>query len=333
MEKIRNYSFVLLLCSLPLLICCGKTDAENRTQMQGKIYDRFNVVSKNGGSESFLYFTDPHLLSYGNRFDENIRNQLVSSFDLAKEVYELLPLNFVLCGGDWLTDSDTQEIAKQKLLFADKQMKSMFTPYYKMMGNHDTNYQGIISEENKNRGDFPKDFIDKEYFSETGSAYYSFIEGNTEFFILDSGLDWNTDLDDYRREQLKWLSKQLEKSDCLHKAIGIHMFYNDGIKITPMAEELMSICSAFNSRTKYIIDDDEYDFSHSRGVIHFVISGHSHVDFTEIVQGIPVIGTTCFYNETHPFDICILNYNTGYLDMIRVGEGEDRHVEMYMSKD
>ena len=123
MEKIRNFSFVLLLCSLPLLICCGKTDAENRTQRQGKIYDRFNVVSKNGGSESFLYFTDPHLLSYGNRFDENIRNQLVSSFDLAKEVYELLPLNFVLCGGDWLNDSDTQEIAKQKLLFADFRRK------------------------------------------------------------------------------------------------------------------------------------------------------------------------------------------------------------------
>ena len=335
MEKIRCFSFVLLLFSLPLFACCNKTDEGDRTQEKARmVYQRFSAISTNceSGPEAFLYFTDPHLLSYGNRFDESIKNQLVSSFDLAKEVYKMLPLNFVLCGGDWLIDSDTQEIAKQKLLFADKQMKSMFTPYYKMFGNHDTNYQGIISDDNKNRGDFPREFIDKEYFSETGSAYYSFVEGNTEFFVLDSGIDWNPALNDYRREQLKWLSNELEKSDRLHKAIGIHLFYNDGIKITPMAEELMSICSAFNSRTKYIIDDDEYDFSHSRGVIHFVISGHSHVDFTERVKGIPVIGTTNFYRGTHPFDICILDYNTGYLDMVRVGEGEDRHVEMYMNK-
>lgn len=332
-EKVLS-ALLFFLCPTLFVSSC-ESDSNGRDVQKEEAITAFRAKADSVIDKvTFLYFTDPHLLSYGNQFTDAIKSKFVSSFSPVGELFNILPLNFCLCGGDWLTDGDTQEVAAEKLLYADSQMKQLFGgKYYKMFGNHDTNYQGTVSETDPTRGDFSRDFIDKDYFSETGSAYYSFIEGNTEFYILDSGIDWNTELDDYRTEQLQWLSKQLEKSDCLHKAIGIHMFYNDVPVITPMAEELISICTAFNSRTHYKIDDDEYDFSDSRGVIHFVISGHCHAGFTEIVQGIPVIGTTCFYKETHPFDICILNYNTGYLDMIRVGEGEDRNVEMYMSKD
>lgn len=327
-------SVQLLLCATLFVSSCESDSDEWDVQRESTIAAFRAKTDSIVDKETFLYFTDPHLLSYDNQFSEAIKYNFESSFSPVGELFNILPLNFCLCGGDWLNAGDTQEVAAEKLLYADSQMKQLFSgKYYKMFGNHDTNYQGLVSETDSTRGVFSRDFIDKTYFSETGSAYYTFDGRNTSFFILDSWLDWTLQMDDYRWEQLDWLSNQLKNNRCQHKVIGIHMYYNEG-QTVPMSEVLMDICDAFNLRQTISVNGREYDFSESVGKVHLIISGHNHVDGLNYVGRdgeIPVVRTCAFMKDNTPnFDLCVLDYDTGYLHMIRVGTGENRKVKLAM---
>lgn len=332
-NKEKVLSALLFFWCPTLFVSSCESDSNGRDVQKEEAITAFRAKADSVIDKvTFLYFTDPHLLSYGNQFTDAIKSKFVSSFSPVGELFNILPLNFCLCGGDWLTDGDTQEVAAEKLLYADSQMKQLFGgKYYKMFGNHDTNYQGTVSETDPTRGDFSRDFIDKTYFSETGSAYYTFNAKSTSFFILDSWLDWTLQMDDYRWEQLNWLATQLKDNRYQHKVIGIHMYYNEG-QAVPMSEELTDICDAFNLRQKISVNGREYDFSQSVGKIHLIISGHNHVDGLNYVghnSDIPVVRTYAFMKDNKPtFDLCILDYDNGYLHMIRVGTGENRKVKL-----
>lgn len=330
---IRRLSLFLLLCCLPLFTFCEKPDIiiEDTLSKEARpAFEQFNDLARSGNVDDvFLFFTDPHLLGSGNKFSINEQNRLIGSFDVAKELYDTLKLDFCLCGGDWLNSGDTQAMAKEKLLFADQQMKDKFSRYYKMLGNHDTNYQGIISIEDPKRGDFPRSFVDEVYFSETGSAFYSFLGKETQFFVLDSDLDWSLAMDDYRWEQLHWLADELTKTENEHLVLCIHMFYCQG-KITPMSELLVQLIDNYNSCETITLNGKQYDYTSAKGKIHCVISGHSHydsLDYEGADKNIPII-RTCNYtiNGTHTFDLCVMDYERGVLNLIRVGEGESREI-------
>lgn len=332
---LRFLRLFIFLCCLPLFAFCDEPEIKIEVNLSKEVKlacDRYNDITKRGNiDEAFLFFTDPHLLGSGNQFSEDTKNNFIASFDLANELFDTLKLDFCLCGGDWLNSGDTRNVAMEKLLFADRQMKILFPRYYKMMGNHDTNYQGIVSETDLSRGDFFKEDIDLKYFSDTGKAYYSFKTKISEFFILDSGLDWVVEIDEYRNNQIKWLSKKLIESTSLHKVIGIHMFYintPNNNEITPMSREIIEVCNSFNTRKKYTIDELELDYSESNGFVHYILTGHCHVDFVENINGIPIIGTRSFCDETHPFDICVVDYDSGYLDLIRVGKDGNRRLKI-----
>lgn len=333
-NKVKVLSVLMLLCATLFVSSCGNDSNASAVQRESAMTEFRAIADSIIDKETFLYFTDPHLLGYDNQFSEAVKSRFVSSFYPVGELFNLLPLNFCLCGGDWLTGGDTQEVAAEKLLYADSQMKQLFNgKYYKMFGNHDTNYQGIVSVTNSTRGDFSREFIDKTYFSETGSAYYSFDGRNTSFFILDSWLDWTPEMNDYRWEQLNWLATQLKDNRNQHKVIGMHMYYNEG-QAVPMSEKLTDICDAFNLRQTISVNGREYDFSQSVGKIHLIISGHNHVDGIHYVGrngDIPVVRTCTFMKDNMPtFDLCVLDYESGYLHMIRVGTGEDRTVKLAM---
>ena len=330
----RFVAFFFLLCSLPLFAFCEKPEIiiEDTLSKEAKpAFDRFNELVNNGNiSETFLFFTDPHLLGAINVFSQDDRSSLIGAFDVAKELYDTLKLGFCLCGGDWLNFGDTQEMAKEKLLFADQQMKMKFTQYYKMMGNHDTNYQGIVSLDDPKRGDLPRAFIDNEYFSETGSAYFSFSSKETQYLVLDSGIDYTLKLDDYRWEQIKWFANQLKETNNKHVALLVHMFYSEG-ELTPMSKIIVEICDAYNKRQSVSLNGLEYDFSSVNGKIHFVLAGHSHYDsltYEGVDNNLPVI-ETCNYtiNGSKSFELCLVDYEKNILHLVRVGKGKDRSID------
>ena len=283
-------------------------------------YERLNE------KEAFVFFSDPHLLGYHSSLSYGEEQLFDSSFKSMRAIYNYLPFSFCLCGGDWLNNGDTQDSAKGKLLYADEMMNQWFYPYYKMMGNHDTNYQGVVSETDSSRGDLPDTFINDVYYSDIGTAYYTIKGMNTLFFILDSGIDWASQIDSYRQEQIEWLVSQLLTNIEKHIVIGIHMFYNGKI-VMPMSQALMDICNAFNRRDVYESSFVKADFTASQGVVHFILCGHNHADFVYDEYGIPCIGITKFITEGQPsFDLCLVDYESGCLNMIRVGSGSDRHI-------
>ena len=328
----RTAWYALLLCVFPISTSCDNLDSVISEDEVKIAIDQFNTLYNNTqNAEAFLFFSDPHLLSGENRFTPATKQHLDNSFGLAKELYDVLPLSFCLCGGDWLNQRDTQDMAKEKLLYADRLMKSKFGRYYKMMGNHDTNYQGYVSTDNDQRGDLPREFIDNEYFSDTGSSYYAFDGDNTRFYILDSGLDWNIAMDDYRWEQILWLAEQLESNDVEHIAIGIHMFYNSDI-ITPMSELLVQLCDAYNAKQSINLNKIEFDFAKTNGKIHLILSGHGHKDGLNYEGkdcSVPVVRICSFtINGSQSFDLCLIDYGRKIVNLIRIGQGENRVVEL-----
>lgn len=331
LNKILNLILVLSVVSCDTIIfdiTCDNIEGDIDKHIYDSVVSDFqSKLGTINNKDTFIYFTDPHLLGFSNDFSDDVKNTIKSSFIVMKDLYSILPINFCLCGGDWLNRGDTQEMAKQKLLYADFQMKSIFSPYYKLMGNHDINYQGVVSSLDPSRGDLPRDFIDHYYFSETGSAYYSFMTENTQFFILDSGSDWELQMDSYRWEQVRWLAKGLLESESRHIILGMHMFYYYSYVTTPMTEIVVSLSQSFNNHEQFIMGNDVYDYSNTQGKIHAIVSGHSHVDAVDYCNDIPII-RTCSFKESQSFDLCILNYDTYYIDLIRAGSGDNRSVKL-----
>ena len=283
--------------------------------------------------DTFLYFTDPHLLGYDDVFTSSNQRYLIDSFNSVRFLYNKLPFSFCLCGGDWLNSGDSQSTAILKLNYVDAQMKEWFQPYYKMMGNHDYNYQGFVSKDNSQRGDLGFEYINNVYFSQFGKSYYSFKGQNTVFYILDSGIDWEPQINDYRSEQLFWLANQLKTNTAEHIVIGIHMFYNEKVadnKPMPFSVELVSLCNAFNSRSTYVYHESSFDFRDSEGVVHFFLSGHNHIDYNTLYNGIPIVGSSRFIkNDIPTFDLCVIDYDNNRLELVRVGYGKSRCVDFY----
>ena len=294
-------------------------------------YEAFmNCYGTSNNKESFLFFSDPHLLGYNNVFGEYEIASFNSAFDSMRALFKALPIDFCLCGGDWLNNKDTQEVAKLKLKYADSKMKEWFPSYYKMLGNHDTNYQGVVSFDDSSRGDLPYDYINSVYFKETGKSYYSIKGVNTLFVVLDTGIDWETAIDNYRKQQIEWLSQLLYSNTEQHIVIGMHIFFNgkvDKKNPMPMSREIMRLCRAFNRRETYSFEAYNYDYNMAQGKVHFIICGHNHVDFEYYEDDIPCIGiTNLITNRIPSYDLCIIDYDKGYLDMIRVGEGHNRQI-------
>lgn len=289
--------------------------------------NRYNVPEE---KEAFIFFSDPHLVGSNSDFTRKERRVFDSSFSSMRYLYNNLPLEFCLCGGDWLKNHDTQNTAMAKLVFADTQMKNWFQSYYKMMGNHDTNYQGVVSNNDSSRGDLSYDFINSVYFKETGKAYYTIKGKNTLFIILDTGIDWFLLIDDYRMRQIEWLSQLLLSNAEQHVVIGMHMYFNGSIENNnpfPMSKEVLAMCSAFNERKTYDSSVIKCDFSDAYGKVHFVLCGHTHVDFECYDYTVPCVGITRFISSDKPsYDLCLVDYDNGYLDMIRVGHGQSRRI-------
>ena len=288
------------------------------------------LMNNSENVESFIFFTDPHLAE-----NDNYEEQMRSYLKTLKTYYDATPTSFVVCGGDWIGNSDTQKEACFKLGFIDGQMRSRFDKYYPVLGNHDTNYQGVTEEgASAHSGTLTNETVHNLMFRENGGLYYSFNAQNTKFYVLDSGTDWDNTMTNYRWEQVEWLANQLLQDDAQHIAVVVHMMFSSG-NLFGMADYILSVFRAYNDRSSLTIDNGTvFDFSAATGRIEFVISGHAHEDKVMVVNEIPVVVTTNMRNGNTPtFDLCMADYTNRKLHMVRVGSGENRTVELYSKED
>lgn len=310
--QMRNYAF---------------NSVYDTTDIDAKCKDFSAMLNNSGVVESFVFMTDPHLLGLNNTFDASTFKTYIGRL---QKYYNMLPVDWMICGGDWLNNGDYQDIACWKLGYMDATMRKLFKHYFPVLGNHDTNYQGKISEDDTSRGDLTHQTLVNLMFRENGNTYYKFKGNNTQFYVFDTGIDWSTAMDSFKWGQIDWFARALVEDDAEHTVIIQHIFYTDQTIVNPMATNIQTVAGAYNSRSSVTLNGNTYDFSGCTGRIACVIAGHSHFDaiVTEDVS-VPVwLTANMMKGSTPTFDLCIIDYTAGKMKAIRVGTGENREMTL-----
>jgi hypothetical protein len=307
-----------------------KTDSEDQEIDLTKA-DEFNLLFKStsGEVESFVFFSDPH---YCQTYDDasfipsakqNINNILSH--------YENTATNFVLCGGDWLTNHK-QSVAVKDLAKIDGWMNKTFDKYYPVFGNHDNNYQGELDttdNQDANDGTLSNQQMVNLWFRKYGKMYYSFMGTSTKFYVFDTGIDWVVAMNEYRWEQVDWFANQLLNNNDNNIVIVMHIISNNGqdfANITPMSTNITAVAQAFNNRTSITMNGHTYNFSEKTGKVRCAVCGHTHYDYITTLNSIPVYCITTAMDGT--FDLVLLDYGTSKLKTVRVGNGSNREINL-----
>jgi hypothetical protein len=242
---------------------------------------------------------------------------------IIENYYHNIPTDFCFCGGDLLNSGDTPVQACDKLGYVDGTSRKSLYPYHFMLGNHDTNYQG--TEE------LPQNAIDAILFREEGKAYYRFDTDNCTCFVFDTGKDNDHSQSEYRIAQYGFFKDGLLSNVKDNIVLFFHIYYYNSTNQAVMAKDIMDMAGAFNNRTSVTIAGTTYDFSAvTHGTIRFAIVGHSHFDFDVVDNGIPVIGTLNVQKngESPSFDMVLADFSNDVVNLVRVGQGSDRTIQM-----
>ena len=300
--------------------------AYNDTDITDKCKQFSALINRSGIAETFIFMTDPHLLGGSNVFDEA---QFKNYIGLLQKYYNMLPVDWMICGGDWLNNRDYQDAACWKLGYMDATMRKLFKHYYPVLGNHDTNYQGVVSASDASRGDLTHQTLINLMFRSNKNTYYEWSGNNTRFFVFDTQTDWESSMDAFKWTQINWFAESLLTNRDSHIIVLQHIYYTDGTSIAPMSTNIQAICGAFNRRTSVTLNGVTYDFSGVTGKIHCIIAGHSHFDAIDTAGNVPVWLTTNMRDGNTPtFDLMLVDYTAGKLKSIRVGTGSDREMTL-----
>ena len=298
----------------------------NDTDITDKCKQFSALINNSGVAETFIYMTDPHLLRYNNEFDDNLFKTYIG---LLLKYYNMLPVDWMICGGDWLNNGDYQDVACWKLGYMDATMRKLFKHYYPVLGNHDTNYQGVVSASDSSRGDLTHRTLINLMFRANKNTYYEFSGNNTRFFVFDTQTDWESSMDAFKWTQINWFAESLLANRDSHIIVLQHIYYTDGTSIAPMSTNIQAICGAFNRRESVTLNGITYNFSGATGKIHCIIAGHSHTDAIDTAGNVPVWLTTNMQDGNTPtFDLMLIDYTAGKLKSIRVGTGNDREMTL-----
>lgn len=285
-----------------------------------------------GRVDAFLFFTDPHTVHNSDvttLFDDYL-NQI-------EAVYNYTPTSMCVCGGDWLNNGNTKENASLLLGKIDGAMKKHFDNYVLIVGNHDTNYQGKEYMDSGADGTYDREASSECMLSETairnlwhrkqGASYFDVKCDSATYYVFDTGLDWEREMDAYRWTQVDWFANALLTDKPARCAALMHIADYNGAA-TPFVDAVTQIANAYNGKTSVTINGSTYNFAEADGTFGFVLGGHKHQDMNYTVNGMPVILTTNLQAATgYPtFDLVMVDWAAGAVNLVRVGAGENRKV-------
>ena len=202
-----------------------------------------------------------------------------------------------------------------------------------MLGNHDTNYQGTIA--------LSQNAINAIMFNDFGKAYYRIERHNCALYVFDSGTDGRTSLSSYDKEQLDWFAKPLVAEQKDNIVIASHIIIEgtqENSHLSAFATAIEQIAEAYNNRGSVTIDGVSYAFIGvtGNGRIRCFIGGHTHYDYANTEEAIPIFITlnaiaTNELSSENPdirFDMILIDFDEGKLHAIRVGDGENRTMNL-----
>lgn len=307
--------------------------------------------------ETFLFFTDPHLTSHDrySAMTELRRNTFISTI---QKFYNSLPLDYCICGGDWLNSNQDTVEACESLGYIDAYMRKLFKNYLPALGNHDLNpySNGIHTAPTGNAWNLSlsQNTLKNLMFRENGETYYSSKANNTMFYIFDNGVSFIRAItnNDYPRftnnrwDQVDWFANKLLTDDEKHSVIVSHIYSNassesdwflypssfngyGGKGVHELSKYIREIAIAYNNREQITKNGITYDFSNCEGHVHLYLCGHTHFDYVDTSNFLPVICTTLTERGAIPtFDCCLMDYESNTLKMLRVGTGYGRFIHL-----
>ena len=310
----------------------GATDfASKCTEFSSLFYGDTIVPDKTAPAdfESFLFFTDPHLLN-GTGWESKCTEMIAQ----IQKYYNSTPTHFILCGGDWIGNNDLPSEACFKLGYINGFMSSMFDNCRMLVGNHDLNYQGKATAQSDRGTTRLSNQSISDLWYKGGKAYYSFDGLNTCFYCFDTGSDGDS-MNAYFWEQAQWFANALDSENSNHIAIAVHILYKNlsaNPKVmSPLTTQLLAIAQAFNNRGTVTVNGTSHNYEGKTGKIEFLLGGHTHADYNEVINGIPCVLTTQVKPSSASeatFDLVCVDYSAGKLKMIRIGDGSDREFSL-----
>ena len=306
--------------------------------------------------ENFLFFTDPHVTP-NSRYEtmtELVRDKYISTL---QKYYNSLPMDYCICGGDWLNFRHTPDEAAALLGYADAFMRKLFKNYYPLFGNHDNNPYYPDSSQSSWVNALSYDTIRNLMFRENGNPYYSFDGLHTKFYMLNTGVSFIKTMTDAtypqllgdRWAQVDWLANKFLTDDAAHSIIAMHIYANGSNEeqwhssatgygsngIHDLGKNVKQLAIAYNNRQSITLNGHTYNFANCTGQIMFIICGHTHWDYVDTTGEIPIISVTCLeggykvngesvYALKPTFDCCMADLDGNALYMTRVGAGVSR---------
>lgn len=309
----------------------GATNSELVTIDVGRTGEVAALMNTENRFDAFIFATDFHPIDVSYA-PEKWGAMVHSYVGHMKKYDDLLPLDFVLTGGDWLTNSTTPDVACHALGVIKGKMRAAFGDRgHMLLGNHDTNYQGKLTPESEWRtGRIPQSVNDRLWYNDRGGkSYYSFDTVNAKYFLFDTGLDWTREVDDYEKGQIQWYIEALKTNDKPFIVITAHMIeVTDNTDMNPMMVTIANIAAAFNTRTTFTFDGVTHDFTNATGKVRLMIGGHAHADRTGAISGVPYILTKNYY-DGKSFDFYVIDFDGNTVHLVREGTGADRSLTLY----
>lgn len=330
----------------------------NNTDVEAVRNKYCGLIKGKSKIENFLFFTDPHLTpnSRYEEMTEAIRDRFISTL---QKYYNSLPMDFCICGGDWLNFNHPNNTDCEWLGYCDAYMRKLFRNYYPVFGNHDNNpYTPSNTESNwLNALTYPT--IMNLMFRENGRTYYSFDGLNTKFYVMNSGVSFikgmtnstYSRLVSNRWPQIEWLGNALLQDDAENSVIVMHIYSNasnptnwfsveTGYRaygIHDLGNNVKLLVTAYNNRQSITLNGITYNFANCNGRVMFIHCGHTHFDYVDTTGEIPIISTTnlegghlvngeVVYDLVPTFDCCMNDIDNSALYMTRVGAGVSRIV-------
>ena len=308
--------------------------------------------------ETFLFFSDPHMTDYGRyeTITELVRDKFISTL---QKYYNSLPLDYCICGGDWLNSNHTDDEACGWLGYSDAYMRKLFRNYYPVFGNHDNNpYKNGIEQSS---WPYALDYttVKNAAFRENKSTYYSFDGLNTKFYVFNSGMSFIKTMTDNtysyllmdRWAQVDWFGQKLLTDDPENAIVISHIYSNANKEsewnssatgywaVGPhaLSRNIRDLAIAYNNRTSITKNGITYDFSNCTGRVVLYLCGHTHFDFVDAYDELPVVcitnlegghflGESIMYDLIPTFDCCLVDYDNDKYKTVRIGAGVSRIV-------
>ncbi|MFC2156549.1 metallophosphoesterase family protein [Acidobacteriota bacterium] len=227
---------------------------------------------------SFVFFTDVHLQKEKNA---------VQGFTQAIEKINQLNPDFVISGGDNITDALGQNFERADMLFElyRKTIGYFRMPIYHVLGNHDVFGVYPSSGVENTHPEFGK----KMFRNRLGKRYYSFDHKGWHFIVLDS-VSITEDgkyLGGIDGEQIEWLKDHLSTVDRETPiVISVHVpFYS----IIPLIDKRFKT-DVFTIDSPARILDMFKDFN-----LKLVLQGHVHYHEVILAEGVHFVsgGAIC----------------------------------------